>query len=246
MTDPDVTRHVSQHRFLAGRRSFDVRDVTIIHNEGQPDEKRTIAGAEIQRDKAFFELDAPVYEGDIVILGKDPRDGSEVRRLAGNVKHNQGGRGRSRLDHATVEFTSAPVPRVAAVRRLTFENLHPEVQTAAGDLYADGHHQAAISEAFKSLEVRVRNLTGIQKSGTSLMGDAFAFKSGTPPLDVATETGQSGNDEREGFAALFRGSMLGIRNPGAHELFKPTDAHETLEYLALASLLHRRIDGAKA
>ena len=39
--------------------------------------------------------------------------------------------------------------------------------------------------------------------------------------------------------------MLGLRNPGAHELFKPADAHETLEYLALASLLHRRIDGAK-
>lgn len=36
--------------------------------------------------------------------------------------------------------------------------------------------------------------------------------------------------------------MIGIRNPGAHELFKPADAQETLEYLGFASLLHRRLD----
>jgi hypothetical protein len=42
------------------------------------------------------------------------------------------------------------------------------------------------------------------------------------------ETVQSGQDERAGFLSLFRGSMLGIRNPGAHELFKPADAQRPL------------------
>lgn len=36
--------------------------------------------------------------------------------------------------------------------------------------------------------------------------------------------------------------MRGIRNPGAHELAAEQDPQEVLEYLALASLLHRRLD----
>ena len=40
--------------------------------------------------------------------------------------------------------------------------------------------------------------------------------------------------------------MLGIRNPGAHELTVEQDAQEALEYLALASLLHRRLDSSTA
>ncbi|WP_426226531.1 TIGR02391 family protein [Pseudarthrobacter sp. DSP2-3-2b1] len=42
-------------------------------------------------------------------------------------------------------------------------------------------------------------------------------------LDVATEDGRSGQDEREGFMALFRGTMVGIGNPKAHELFREED-----------------------
>lgn len=43
---------------------------------------------------------------------------------------------------------------------------------------------------------------------------------------------------------VFRGAMMGIRNPGSHELFKPGDPQQALEYLGFASLLHRRIDVA--
>lgn len=142
------------------------------------------------------------------------------------------------------EPPDANPPRVAPVRRLTFESLHPEVQAAAGDMFADGHYGASITEAFKSIEVRVRRVAGIEKSGAPLMGDAF--KQDGSALDVATHDGRSGQDERDGFHALFRGSMLGIRNQGAHELFKETDPQEALEYLGFASLLHRRIDVAES
>jgi uncharacterized protein (TIGR02391 family) len=74
------------------------------------------------------------------------------------------------------------------------------------------------------------------------MGDAFQVEN--PRIDIATEEGQSGRDEREGFLALFRGSMIGIRNPKAHELLKAEDPQQALEYLGFASLLHRRIDAA--
>lgn len=116
-------------------------------------------------------------------------------------------------------------------------------QGGAGDLYADGHYESAVAEAFKSIEVRVRALSGLQGSGAQLM--AAAFKTDRPLLDVAAHKGRSGQDEREGFLHIFRGTMIGIRNPGAHELFRSGDPKEALEYLGLASLLHRRIDAAE-
>ena len=134
--------------------------------------------------------------------------------------------------------------RVAPVRRLTFENLHSAVQSAAGELFADGHYETSVSEAFKSIEVRVRELTGLNRSGAALMGDAF--RADGSALDVAGHEGRTGDDEREGFMHLFRGTMIGIRNPGAHELFKSGDPQQALEYLGFASLLHRRIDAAEA
>jgi hypothetical protein len=45
--------------------------------------------------------------------------------------------------------------------------------------------------------------------------------------------------------SLFKGAVQGIRNPDAHEQFKPLDEEEGLEDLAFASMLMRRLDGAK-
>lgn len=120
--------------------------------------------------------------------------------------------------------------------------LHPAVFIVAAELYQDGHYFSAVLEAFKSLEDRVRRITGIRKSGAQLMGDAFG---GSPPcVDVSTVPGQSGIDEQLGFQALFRGAMLAVRNPKAHEPAQPEDPEAALEYLVFASLLHRRLDGA--
>jgi hypothetical protein len=63
---------------------------------------------------------------------------------------------------------------------------------------------------------------------------------------VAGHGGRTGDDEREGFMHVFRVAMIGIRNPGSHELFKPGDPQQALKYLGFASLLHRRIDAAEA
>lgn len=215
----------------------------IIHNPGTDDERAIEADALIQGGSGFFEIDTPIYEGDLVEV-PDPRQGPEgiERRLARKVKVNN--MGPRHMQHIAVEWGVAPAPRVAPVRRLTFENLHAAVQDAAGALFADGHYESAVSEAFKSIEVRVRTLTASQKSGAALMGDAF--KTDGSVLDVASHEGRSGEDEREGFLHIFRGSMLGIRNPGAHELFQTGDPQQALEYLGFASLLHRRIDAAEA
>lgn len=135
-----------------------------------------------------------------------------------------------------------PVRR-APVRRLDLQRLHPQVISAASALFADRQYDSAATEAMKSVEVRVRDLTRLSISGAALMQEAFKPKE--PRLDVAVETGRSGDDEREGYFYLFRGAMVGIRNPKAHELSRGDDPDEALEVLALASLLHRRLDIAE-
>lgn len=225
--------------FLSRRRRLGIETVKVFHNAGTDTEEMLEVEAHIQPGAGFFNVDAPIFEGDIVEVA-DPRRGSGgvERRMAKEVKVHSNGP--ASMQHTEVIWGKAPTPRVPPVRRLTFENLHPAVQAAAGDLFADGHYEQSVSEAFKSIEVRVKALTGLDKSGAPLMGDAFG--TADPLIDTAVHDGQTGKDEREGFLALFRGAMIGIRNPRAHELFAPGDPQQALEYLAFASLLHRRLD----
>jgi uncharacterized protein (TIGR02391 family) len=188
------------------------------------------------------DVDTPLFEGDIVEVADPRRPEGVERRVVAQVKVNNFGP--TQMQHISVTWGRGAPPRVAPVRRLTFENLHSAVQSAAGELFADGHYETSVSEAFKSIEVRVRELTGLTRSGAALMGDAF--RADGSALDVAGHEGRTGDDEREGFMHLFRGAMIGIRNPGAHELFQPADPQQALEYLGFASLLHRRIDAAEA
>jgi uncharacterized protein (TIGR02391 family) len=225
------------------RSSFGTDMVRVLRNPGTDDEESFEVEAHIQGKTGSFDVDTPIFAGDYVEV-PDPRLGTDgvERRLVATATVQRSGP--PDMHRVKVEWGEASPPRTAAVRRLTFENLHLMVRSAAGDLFADGHYESAVSEAFKSLEVRVRTITGIQKQGVALMGDAFRIAGLV--LDVAGHEGRSGEDEREGFLHIFRGSMLGIRNPGAHELFKPGDPQQALEYLGFASLLHRRIDAAEA
>jgi uncharacterized protein (TIGR02391 family) len=120
-------------------------------------------------------------------------------------------------------------------------NLHPRIARASQSLFASGHYAQAIFEAFKEVNNLVKAKSGLTDlDGKQLM--AKAFDENRPIINVSGLTGRSSKDEREGFKFLFMGSMAGIRNPKAHELTIQTDPLRTLEYLALASLLAKRVD----
>lgn len=136
-----------------------------------------------------------------------------------------------------------PRPRNPVPQSLGLESFHSAIREASLALLSDGHHARAVEEAFKRVELKVRELTGIADFGKSLMG--VAFGGDPPPLSVATVEGLSAKSEQEGFKLLFMGAMAGIRNIEAHEVTERTDIQWTLEHLALASLLMRRLDLAK-
>ena len=219
------------------RRMPGTHEVTIIHNEGEHDERRTTALCNVQRAKGFFEVDTAVYEGDIVEL-PDPRGGSR-RLIVREVEIADDGHARA-LSHLAAVWGEPTAVRHPAVSRVAIEGLHPEIVRVASDLYVDGHYSSAIFDAFKAVEVRVRALTGLSDSGVTLM--ARAFDESGPLIDMSVEVGQSGQNEQRGFKFLFMGAISGIRNPKGHELVEQDDPQRAIEYLAFASLLMRRLD----
>jgi uncharacterized protein (TIGR02391 family) len=216
--------------------------VRIIHAEGTEAEAVHEEIARIQPKSGFFDVEAPIREGDVVEV-RDPGGGpdSRERRVVAQVRVND--HGPRMMQHTQVIWGEATGSRVvAAVRVLTFEDLHAEVQSACGDLLTGGRYEDAVQEALTSLEVRVKALAGLDGTGASLMREALG--TAHPKLEVTARSGRSGEQEREGFLALFCGAMLALRGPDAASREHSPPQH-ALESLALASLLHRRLDVAE-
>lgn len=142
-------------------------------------------------------------------------------------------------DH--IEVTCVPAERVA-LEQFSAPVLHPAMAVAV-KLLEDGRACEAVTEALRLVEQRVRSLTASGSSGRMLMESAF----GTSPahLDITTATGHAAEVEREGFRFLFIGAMLGLGAPHEEASAMPATLAETLEYLAVASMLMRRLDLAE-
>ncbi len=105
--------------------------------------------------------------------------------------------------------------------------------------------EVAIFEAFKAVNNRVKEMTRLSAGGSDLMGRAFGDdRDPRPRIRLADLTTESGRNVQSGFRFIFMGAVRGIRNPDAHELFKPVSEEEAFEELSLASMLMRRLDEA--
>lgn len=122
---------------------------------------------------------------------------------------------------------------------------HPDIGRVSGRLLANAHAGQAIFEAFKAVNNRVKDMSDLDEfDGKALMAKAFSEQE--PVLRLNEARNRSDRDEQEGFKLIFMGAMLGIRNPKAHESVEDVDGDRAAEYLALASLLMRRLDDAAA
>ena len=122
-------------------------------------------------------------------------------------------------------------------------NIHPDLPTKVRKLFDDGYWEQSVFEAFKFIEKEVKRISGVRgKNGYPLMMDAFNENSPKVQLNgLATELEI---DEQMGFKFIFAGAASGIRNPRGHEVDIGDTPDDALDYLALASLLLRRLDGA--
>jgi uncharacterized protein (TIGR02391 family) len=133
---------------------------------------------------------------------------------------------------------AVPGPPPAGSRADRFARLHPSVREAS-QRYLETHLEVAIFEAFKAVNKRVKEMTGLDADGSDLMAKAFADKDAPLQLGDSSDTGRN---IQSGYRFLFMGAVRGIRNRDAHELFVPLTDEEAFEQLGLASLLMRRLD----
>nr|QNO47578.1 hypothetical protein HEDHIHPB_00007 [Methanosarcinales archaeon ANME-2c ERB4] len=121
--------------------------------------------------------------------------------------------------------------------------VHESVVKVAKDKFEGGYHADAVESSFKEINARVkeilRNRTGKELDGASLMTNAFSEKSPVIVLaDLSTETGRN---IQKGFMQIFAGAMTGIRNPHAHENI-PISREKATHFIFLASLLMHKLD----
>lgn len=102
----------------------------------------------------------------------------------------------------------------------------------------------SVLEANKGLFQRIRDLSGIQTDGNTLIEQVF---SSNPILIINNYQSSSEKNEHNGFCNLLKGLCAMFRNPTAHEPKVDWDVTEqdALEILGIISYCHRRLDNAK-
>jgi uncharacterized protein (TIGR02391 family) len=136
--------------------------------------------------------------------------------------------------------------RANAVRgELTRRRVHEDVlHFCLAELMQENYFHAVL-EACKSVAEKLRQLSGLDGDGASLVDAAC---SGKPVPIVAFNALETAWDrsEQTGLATLMKGVFGAFRNPTAHapKVLWATDEREALDMMTLASMLHRRLDAA--
>lgn len=103
----------------------------------------------------------------------------------------------------------------------------------------------AVFEAIKGLGSRIREMTGIDADGYSLVETTMTGK--TPQVRINPGQTRTERDEQLGMANLAKGLFSAFRNPAAHEPKVQWEMAEqdALDVLGTLSLIHRRLDQAE-
>ncbi len=123
--------------------------------------------------------------------------------------------------------------------------LHDRIRSVAQRPFEAGELAAAVFEAFRSLNNRVKDMTELELDGRDLVARAFRAENPMILLAPADSTRTSGSIQG-GYQFLFMGAMAAVRNPHAHEPAEDLTENEALERLGFASFLLRRLDDAKS
>lgn len=135
-----------------------------------------------------------------------------------------------------------PAPEIPLLHPFDERNIHPALPKKVRKLFDDGHCAEATFEAFKFVDKTVARHAAVSISGFKLMMSAFNEQN--PLIKLTNLTTVTEVDEQKGYAHLFAGGTLAIRNPRGHEVETQDDPDLCLDHLALASVLLRRLEAA--
>jgi uncharacterized protein (TIGR02391 family) len=118
-----------------------------------------------------------------------------------------------------------------------------EIVKASRDLFVSGYYSLAVQESFKALDKFISDKSNVSNSGSTLMDQSFSPS--RPILFWSNRTNQSEKDEQTGYHFMYKGAMMGIRNPVTHEINWVTEAGRALELISLAQHLIRKAKEAQ-
>jgi uncharacterized protein (TIGR02391 family) len=130
-------------------------------------------------------------------------------------------------------------------RKLKNREVHADVLNfCRAELLVDNYFHAVL-EATKSVAAKLQKISGLTSDGSELVDRAFSLQD-----TIVTINGLSNATERSehtGFANLLKGFFGMFRNVTAHaaKIEWEIKEHDALDIMSLASLCHRRLDGAK-
>lgn len=134
--------------------------------------------------------------------------------------------------------------------------IHRDIIKVTKKKFEDGYYPDSVESAFKEINHYVKNIyrkkTGKEDDGESLMNNAFTFKYDRNSMTITKEPTillddlhyQSGRDIQQGYMFIFKGSILAIRNPKAHENMNIIK-EEAIHSIFLASKLMYKLDNVE-
>jgi uncharacterized protein (TIGR02391 family) len=136
-------------------------------------------------------------------------------------------------------FKRAHIERLRLERLLPDLLLHERIRQVCVDIFNTGHHQAAVFEAFRILEVGIREAAGYGQNehGETMINNAFNEKAGGPLVDTTAP-----ESEQRAMRFLMVGSNGLFRNPRGHRDVEMDDPKEAAELLIVASHLLRMVE----
>lgn len=126
------------------------------------------------------------------------------------------------------------------------ELLHPSILQNAYSQFISGHYDNAVFQAFKEIEINIKESTGLVDDGVNLVRAAFraANQNGNSVAGVLTDQELQSN-EQEGFSHLLAGAFMWCRNPLGHRNVGLSRT-EAAQLLIFASYLMDIIDKRSA
>ena len=121
--------------------------------------------------------------------------------------------------------------------------INPKITDLCRDKFENGFYADSVETALKEInnliKVKYKSISGEELDGARLMNKVFSVNN--PIFHFADLSSETGRNIQQGYMQIFTGSMIGIRNPKAHNNLNPNKLL-SIHLLQISSFLMCKIE----